>query len=158
MLAVGQTEGDFLASVQISNGNGVREDASTASRSGKAGVALNHDLTGAAWIGVEECGGLTDLASVFGPDWFGTAAGEHQERDENESEAHVSTFEPRLTEKSKREMEEALALKREAVHILNLVVAEWNSDPMSVQCFDLRIVERAKHVVLRLAELDRGLG
>lgn len=31
--------------------------------------------------------------------------------------------------------------------VLDLVVAEWESDPMSVQCFDLRIVERAKHLV-----------
>jgi len=27
--------------------------------------------------------------------------------------------------------------------ILNLIVAEFQSDPMSVQCFDLRIVRRA---------------
>ena len=32
----------------------------------------------------------------------------------------------------------------EALEIFKLVVAEWESDPMSVQCFDLRIVERAK--------------
>lgn len=28
--------------------------------------------------------------------------------------------------------------------LLDLIVAEWTSDPTSVQCFDLRIVERAK--------------
>ena len=45
------------------------------------------------------------------------------------------------------------ALEREAHRILDLVVAEWNSDPMSIQCFDLRIVERAKAVMSRLKQL-----
>lgn len=30
--------------------------------------------------------------------------------------------------------------------VLDLIVAEFESDPMSVQCFDLRIVERAKEL------------
>lgn len=28
--------------------------------------------------------------------------------------------------------------------VLNLIVAEWDSDPTSVQCFDLRLVDRAR--------------
>jgi hypothetical protein len=30
--------------------------------------------------------------------------------------------------------------------VLDLIVAEFESDPMSVQCFDLRLVERAKEL------------
>ena len=32
----------------------------------------------------------------------------------------------------------------EAIRLLDLIVAEWNTDPMSVACFDLRIVSDAK--------------
>ena len=40
-----------------------------------------------------------------------------------------------------------LELEREAFRILDLVHAEWASDPKSVQCFDLRIVDRARRVL-----------
>jgi hypothetical protein len=60
---------------------------------------------------------------------------------------------PRLTPKAEREMEERFKLEKEALQILDVVVAEWASDPLSVQCFDLRIVERAKFIVKRLKEL-----
>jgi hypothetical protein len=39
--------------------------------------------------------------------------------------------------------------------VLNLIVAEFISDPMSVQCFDLRTVEEAKAVVELLKRLER---
>lgn len=58
-----------------------------------------------------------------------------------------------LTPKAQREMEEKWTLQREAVEILKVVVAEWQSDPLSVQCFDLRTVERAKEVIARLDKL-----
>jgi hypothetical protein len=32
----------------------------------------------------------------------------------------------------------------ECRELINIIAAEFESDPMSVQCFDLRIVERAK--------------
>ena len=51
-------------------------------------------------------------------------------------------------------MEEVFQLRHEAVEILDQVVAEWNSDPASVQCFDARTVERAKYVMARLKETD----
>lgn len=35
-------------------------------------------------------------------------------------------------------------LEKEMFEVLDLICAEWDSDPMSVQCFDLRIIERAK--------------
>jgi hypothetical protein len=59
----------------------------------------------------------------------------------------------RITPKAEREMEERFKLEKEALHILDLVVAEWESDPTSVQCFDLRLVQRAKEVVARLKKL-----
>jgi len=58
-----------------------------------------------------------------------------------------------LTPKAQREIEEKWTLQREAVEILKVVVSEWQSDPMSVQCFDLKIVKRAKEVVDRLDKL-----
>jgi hypothetical protein len=60
----------------------------------------------------------------------------------------------RMTDKAIRETEERFALEREAMHILKLVVAEWSSDPASVKCFDLRIVNRAKEILARLKKLD----
>lgn len=35
----------------------------------------------------------------------------------------------------------------EAMRLLDLIDAEWRSDPMSVQCFDLRIVKRVNDLV-----------
>ena len=59
----------------------------------------------------------------------------------------------RLTKKAEAEIEERWRLEHDAVRLLGLVVAEWESDPMSVQCFDLRIVEQAKFVVKRIEKL-----
>jgi hypothetical protein len=55
-----------------------------------------------------------------------------------------------LTPKAQRQMEARFQAEREALEIFDLVVAEWKSDPMSVQCFDLRLVERAKLVAATL--------
>lgn len=59
----------------------------------------------------------------------------------------------RLTPKAVAEIEEGFALKREALEILGVVVSEWDSDATAVQCFDLRMVERAKAIMKRLREL-----
>lgn len=59
----------------------------------------------------------------------------------------------RLTDKAQREMEERFKLESEALRIFDLVVAEWESDPTSVQCFDLRIVQRAKEIKARLKKI-----
>jgi hypothetical protein len=59
----------------------------------------------------------------------------------------------RLTEKAARQMEQKWALEREAVELLAVIAAEFETDPMSVQCFDLRIVERAKVVTKQLRAL-----
>ena len=58
-----------------------------------------------------------------------------------------------LTPKAEREMEEVFNLRRRAVELLDIIVAEFESDPMSVQCFDLRIVEESKIVIKRLKKL-----
>jgi hypothetical protein len=58
-----------------------------------------------------------------------------------------------LTLKVQEEMEERWRLEHEAAELLGLVVSEWTSDPMSVQCFDLRTVERSKQVMARLKAL-----
>ena len=60
---------------------------------------------------------------------------------------------PYMTDKAVRETEERMKVELEAFELLDLIVAEFNSDPMSVQCFDLRTVELAKYVVARLKEL-----
>jgi len=66
-----------------------------------------------------------------------------------------------LCPKKAKELEERWALEKEAVEILKLVVSEWNTDPKSVQCFDLRVVSRAKLVSKRLEKLvpewERGV-
>jgi hypothetical protein len=36
------------------------------------------------------------------------------------------------------------AIDDRLMQIMGLVIAEWESDPMSVQCFDLRLVREAR--------------
>lgn len=48
----------------------------------------------------------------------------------------------RLSDKTEKQQERRFDALREAEILLDLVAAEFKSDPMSVQCFDLRIVER----------------
>ena len=60
-----------------------------------------------------------------------------------------------ISKKAASEIEEMWQLRREAVRLLGLVVAEWKSDHMSVQCFDLRTVEASKLVIARLDTLSR---
>lgn len=52
-----------------------------------------------------------------------------------------------LTAEAERAIEEAMENSREAHRLLNLINAEFRSDPMSVQCFDLRVVARVKACV-----------
>lgn len=60
----------------------------------------------------------------------------------------------RLSKEGERQIEARFAATHEAVHIFKLVVAEWKSDPTSVQCFDSRIVEQAKLLDAKLKKLD----
>lgn len=49
----------------------------------------------------------------------------------------------RLTDRAYQELERKFACQDEALKLLDLIVAEFKSDPMSTQCFDARIVQRA---------------
>ena len=50
----------------------------------------------------------------------------------------------RLKQEAVREIEDSLKNDREAHELLDLINAEFTSDPLSVQCFDLRTVKRVK--------------
>jgi hypothetical protein len=43
-----------------------------------------------------------------------------------------------------------------ALKVLHLIVSEFISDPMSVQCFDRRTVEEAKAVIAERIQLERS--
>lgn len=58
-----------------------------------------------------------------------------------------------LTEKAQKEMLKRAKLERRGLEILDLVAAEWKSDPMSVQCFDARIVKEAIEITEELKTL-----
>jgi len=67
-------------------------------------------------------------------------------------------IEPHLKPSYERAMHDSWKNDDEAHDLLALIVAEFNSDPMSVQCFDLRIVERAKVCVAkRVAHKKKGV-
>lgn len=51
-------------------------------------------------------------------------------------------------------MDRKFSLQLEALDIFKIIVSEFQSDPMSVQCFDLRIVHRAIEIDKKLRSLD----
>lgn len=54
----------------------------------------------------------------------------------------------------KQQYDEVTKERDELKDVLGLIVAEFNSGPMSVQCFDLRIVKRAKDIVAKCEGRD----
>jgi hypothetical protein len=56
---------------------------------------------------------------------------------------------PRLSDKATRQIEDGFRNDEEAHALLDLINAEFQSDPTSTQCFDLRLVERVKWCVAR---------
>ncbi len=62
-----------------------------------------------------------------------------------------------LTEQAQRDMETAWKLKHRAIEILDIINMEWQSDPTSVQCFDLRIVRETKELMAQFKELQKRL-
>lgn len=52
-----------------------------------------------------------------------------------------------LTKEGKRKIERGFELDKRAWELLELVNAEWRSDPKSVQCFDLRIVKEVNAII-----------
>ena len=59
-----------------------------------------------------------------------------------------------LTPQAQNEIERMWMLRREAVRVLGLIVAEFKSDPQAVQCFDLRVVKRAEECIKELEPLE----
>jgi hypothetical protein len=64
----------------------------------------------------------------------------------------------RLSADAERNTEKFFEVRGEVETLFDLIVAEFESDPMSVQCFDLRIVERAKTANRELKRLKKELG
>lgn len=62
---------------------------------------------------------------------------------------------PRLTPRAQKELSEEVDNWQEAFALLGLIDAEFRTDPQSVQCFDLRVVERVRKCVERHAELKQ---
>ena len=60
-------------------------------------------------------------------------------------------MQPRLSDKAEREIEASFENTREAWVLLDLIDAEFRSDPTSTQCFDLRIVQRVRECVAKRA-------
>lgn len=54
---------------------------------------------------------------------------------------------PELNKSEVKRMKQEALRTRRVWEVLDLIVAEFQSDPMSVQCFDLRIVEEARKLV-----------
>lgn len=50
----------------------------------------------------------------------------------------------KLSKQGEEKMHRRFTNNQEALNLIALINAEFQSDPMSVQCFDLRIVERVK--------------
>jgi hypothetical protein len=62
----------------------------------------------------------------------------------------------RLKPEAVEEQEKRWEAERRALEIFQIVVAEWETDPTSVVCFDLRTVADAKKVAKILRE-NRGI-
>lgn len=61
----------------------------------------------------------------------------------------------RLTREAERDIEELFDARIEMETLFDLIVVEFESDPTSVQCFDLRVVDRAKLVNAKLKRLKK---
>jgi hypothetical protein len=55
----------------------------------------------------------------------------------------------RLTDEASREMHEQQEADDRVWHLMDIICGEWESDPLSVQCFDLRVVLEAIALVKR---------
>lgn len=53
----------------------------------------------------------------------------------------------RLSDKEVVRIERGFDRTRRAWELLDIIAAEFESDPLSVQCFDLRIVEEVKKII-----------
>ena len=58
------------------------------------------------------------------------------------------------SQKRQEELEAKFANQDEAEKLIKLIAAEFNSDPMSVQCFDLRVVDRVKMCAAKIRKYE----
>lgn len=66
-------------------------------------------------------------------------------------------MQPRLTERAQRQLEDSFKNDIEAHDFLDLIDAEFRSDPTSTQCFDKSLVERVRFCVAKQkANPERG--
>lgn len=65
---------------------------------------------------------------------------------------------PRMTEKAQRIIEDGWKNDAEAHALLDLIGAEFSTDPMSTQCFDERIVERVRLCVAKRKAFEKQSG
>lgn len=77
---------------------------------------------------------------------------------EKRSASRRPTPDVTLTPTITNAIEAAFDNTTEAHTLLDLINAEFQSDPMSVQCFDLRVVERVKLCVAQRHRLKATLG
>jgi hypothetical protein len=67
-----------------------------------------------------------------------------------------TNMEIHLTPAAQREFKDRYDNEKEAYALLDLINAEFQSDPTSTQCFDLRIVARVKVCVETVERLKKG--
>jgi len=63
----------------------------------------------------------------------------------------------RYNARTERAIEDDITNRKEAMELLDLIDAEFRTDPTSTQCFDLRIVERVRMCVARHQENKKHL-
>ena len=64
----------------------------------------------------------------------------------------------RLSPRAMKKQDEKSRIEIEAFSVLHQIVAEFESDPMSVQCFDLNLVNRAIYISKLLKEYNESVG
>lgn len=62
-----------------------------------------------------------------------------------------------FTDKAEKAVMDDQENRREAYALLDLINAEFTTDPTSTQCFDLRIVERVRACVEKQKQIDKDL-
>lgn len=63
----------------------------------------------------------------------------------------------KMTAKAAAESVRRFEINMRLVELMEIVEAEWSSDPMSVQCFDLRIVAETKALLAERESLSSAL-
>lgn len=97
---------------------------------------------------LKKCEICYDLADkYFGPDTNETIRMHAIDFAHFVMEASNGPSQPILNDVGRKAIAEGIDLDIEAWKLLDLINAEFQSDPMSVQCFDLRIVQRVKQAV-----------